>query len=127
MQCAGVSPPAFPKMRLIDPVRDLSSILQSVEKPARYVGGEYGSLLKDNAALSVAISYPDLYEIGMSNNAVRILYNILNALPDVQCERVFAPAPDFEARSSRGGHSALFPGVREGAARLRPDRVFLRI
>ena len=90
-------------MRLIDPVRDLSSILQSVEKPARYVGGEYGSLLKDNAALSVAISYPDLYEIGMSNNAVRILYNILNALPDVQCERVFAPAPDFEARLRAAG------------------------
>ena len=90
-------------MRLIDPVRDLSSILQSVEKPARYVGGEYGSFLKENAALSVAVSYPDLYEIGMSNNAVRILYNILNALPDVRCERVFAPAPDFETRLRAAG------------------------
>ena len=90
-------------MRLIDPARDLAGILQSVEKPARYVGGEYGCLVKEGAALSVAISYPDLYEIGMSNNAVRILYNMLNRLPDVQCERVFAPAPDFEERLRAAG------------------------
>ncbi|HTP58559.1 MAG TPA: TIGR03936 family radical SAM-associated protein [Spirochaetia bacterium] len=90
-------------MRLIDPARDLAGILQSVQKPARYVGGEYGSVVKDGAALSVAISYPDLYEIGMSNNAVRILYNLLNRLPDVQCERVFAPAPDFEERLRGAG------------------------
>ncbi len=85
-------------MRLIDPVRDLSGILRNVEKPARYVGGEYGAVVKTSAALSVAISYPDLYEIAMSNAAVRILYSTLNGLPDVLCERVFAPAPDFEAR-----------------------------
>jgi radical SAM-linked protein len=90
-------------VRLIDPVRDLSGILQGVEKPARYVGGEYGSLIKREAALAVAISYPDLYEIGMSNNAVRILYNLLNRIPDVLCERVFAPAPDFEARLRGAG------------------------
>ena len=90
-------------MRLIDPVRDLADILQSVEKPARYVGGEFGCIEKMQAALAVAISYPDLYEIGMSNNAVRILYNILNGLPDVLCERVFAPAPDFEARIRAAG------------------------
>jgi radical SAM-linked protein len=90
-------------MRLIDPARDLAGILQSVEKPARYVGGEYGSIRKQGAALSVAVSYPDLYEIGMSNSAVRILYNILNRLPDVLCERVFAPAPDFEASIRAAG------------------------
>ncbi len=90
-------------VRLIDPARDLSGILQSVEKPARYVGGEYGSIAKEGAALTVAISYPDLYEIGMSNNAVRILYNLLNRIPDVLCERVFAPAPDFEARLRGAG------------------------
>lgn len=90
-------------MRLIDPARDLHDILQSVEKPGRYVGGEYGSSLKEHAALSVAISYPDLYEIGMSNSAVRILYGILNRSPDVLCERVFAPAPDFEARLRSAG------------------------
>jgi radical SAM-linked protein len=67
-----------------------------VEKPGRYVGGEYGALEKAGAALSVAVSYPDLYEIGMSNSAIKILYAILNGVPDVSCERVFAPAPDFE-------------------------------
>ncbi|HVP19499.1 MAG TPA: radical SAM protein, partial [Spirochaetia bacterium] len=90
-------------MRLIDPVRDLAGILQSVEKPGRYVGGEYGSIVKESAALRVAISYPDLYEIAMSNSAVRILYSVLNSLPDVLCERVFAPAPDFESRLRGAG------------------------
>ncbi len=90
-------------MRLIDPVRDLSRILQGVEKPGRYVGGEYGSAARTDASLTVAISYPDLYEIAMSNSAVRILYGILNGLPDVLCERVFAPAPDFEERLRSAG------------------------
>jgi radical SAM superfamily enzyme YgiQ (UPF0313 family) len=82
---------------------DLTPILRSVEKPGRYVGGEYGARVKDGAALRVAVSYPDLYEIGMSNAAVKILYTLLNALPDVSCERVFAPAPDFEAALSAAG------------------------
>ena len=67
-----------------------------VEKPGRYVGGEFGSILRDGAALRVVLSYPDLYEIGMSNAAIRILYSLLNSIPDVSCERVFAPARDFE-------------------------------
>jgi radical SAM-linked protein len=75
---------------------DLTPILRSVEKPGRYVGGEFGAAVKPGAALRVAVSYPDLYEIGMSNAAVKILSSLLNALPDVSCERVFAPAPDFE-------------------------------
>ncbi|MDR0377803.1 MAG: TIGR03936 family radical SAM-associated protein [Spirochaetaceae bacterium] len=72
-----------------------------VEKPARYAGGEYGRLAsKDgirNAALKMAVAFPDLYEIGMSNHALRILYNRLNRIPGLVCDRVFAPAPDFEA------------------------------
>ena len=71
-------------------------LLRRVEKPGRYVGGEFGADVKSGAALKTVISYPDLYEIGMSNSAIRILYSLLNALPDVSCERVFAPAPDFE-------------------------------
>lgn len=85
-------------MSRIEVARDLAPILRAVEKPGRYVGGEYGAAQKSGAALRVLISYPDLYEIGMSNAAVRILYAALNAIPDVSCERVFAPAPDFEAR-----------------------------
>jgi radical SAM-linked protein len=82
----------------VDPLADLGSLLLSVEKPARYLGGEVGSLGREGEAdLLVALSFPDLYEIGMSNNAIRILYNELNRREGVRCERVFAPAPDFEA------------------------------
>jgi radical SAM superfamily enzyme YgiQ (UPF0313 family) len=83
--------------------RDFSRLLRKVEKPGRYVGGEFGAAIKTGAVLSVALSYPDLYEIGMSNSAIRILYNLLNALPGVSCERVFAPAPDFEAALRAAG------------------------
>ena len=83
--------------------RDLAQLLRKVEKPGRYVGGEFGTVLKTDAVLKVALSYPDLYEIGMSNSAIRILYNLLNGIPDVACERVFAPAPDFEAALKAAG------------------------
>ncbi len=86
---------------LISP--DLRALLRKVEKPARYVGGEFGAVAKQGAALRVAISYPDLYEIGMSNAAVRILYALLNGIEDVACERVFAPAPDFESALRAAG------------------------
>ncbi|MDP2816628.1 MAG: TIGR03960 family B12-binding radical SAM protein, partial [Rectinemataceae bacterium] len=76
----------------------------AVEKPARYLGGEYGSVRKDKEGLfTVALCFPDLYEIGMSNNAIRILYEGLNALPEVRCERVFAPAADFSALLAKKG------------------------
>ena len=76
--------------------RDLTALLRKVEKPGRYVGGEFGAVVKPDPVFTVALSYPDLYEIGMSNAAIRILYSLLNTIPDVSCERVFAPAPDFE-------------------------------
>ncbi len=85
------------------PLADLRPILERVEKPGRYAGGEFGAVAKECAALRVAVSYPDLYEIGMSNAAVRILYNRLNALDGVACERVFAPAPDLEAALRAAG------------------------
>jgi radical SAM-linked protein len=82
----------------IIPHRDLRAVLPRVEKPGRYVGGEFGSLVRDeDGYLRVAISYPDLYEIGMSNTSVRLIYRLLNDLEGVACERVFAPAMDFEA------------------------------
>ena len=88
--------------RYIDPLTDLGALLLHVEKPARYTGGEYGRLLSSNdharkdVILKTLIAFPDLYEIGMSNQAVRILYNSLNRLEGVFCDRSFAPAPDFE-------------------------------
>ncbi|GHU39040.1 B12-binding protein [Spirochaetia bacterium] len=77
-------------------LKDFDSSLLTVEKPSRYVGGEYGRLAKPQALLQTVISFPDLYEIGMSNQALHILYNRINKLPDISCDRVFAPAPDFE-------------------------------
>jgi radical SAM superfamily enzyme YgiQ (UPF0313 family) len=81
----------------IDPSKDLLPGLLGVQKPARYTGGEFGVVRKEDAAFRVGLGFPDLYEIGMSNLAVKILYRRLNALEGVACERFFAPAPDFEA------------------------------
>jgi len=87
-----------PPLLRVSPLRDLGGRLLEVEKPARYLGGEVGSIRKGGEGfLDIGICFPDLYEIGMSNNAVRILYSGLNAVPGVRAERVFAPAPDFEA------------------------------
>jgi radical SAM superfamily enzyme YgiQ (UPF0313 family) len=67
-----------------------------VDKPGRYCGGEHGRLAAKDAPLQTLIAFPDLYEIGMSNQALRIIYNGLNRIPGVSCDRAFAPAPDFE-------------------------------
>ncbi len=77
----------------------LQRILPNVQKPARYVGGEYGQIVKnkDEVRLRVAFCFPDTYEIGMSNIGMRILYGIMNNLDGVWCERVFAPWGDMEA------------------------------
>ena len=76
-----------------------NDILYQVTKPARYTGGEWNSRVKDwdKTPIRIALSYPDLYEIGMSNIALPILYELLNSQPDVLAERVFAPWPDMEA------------------------------
>lgn len=82
-------------------------LLRSVSKPARYVGGEWNSIQKSvpdtteqvgRPFVRFAFCFPDLYEIGMSNLAVRILYNRLNKLEDTWCERVFYPATDMTDR-----------------------------
>ncbi|MDR1626112.1 MAG: TIGR03936 family radical SAM-associated protein [Spirochaetia bacterium] len=80
----------------------LSALLRRAENPARYAGGEFGMRVKD-AALRCAVSFPDLYEIGMSNQAVAILYGMLNSLENVSCERVFCPAQDFEELLKNAG------------------------
>ncbi|MDR0890028.1 MAG: TIGR03960 family B12-binding radical SAM protein, partial [Oscillospiraceae bacterium] len=77
----------------------LKRILPTVQKPARYVGGEYKQIRKDKAQvdLRVAFCFPDTYEIGMSNVGMRILYSIMNRMQGVWCERVFTPWGDMEA------------------------------
>ena len=76
----------------------LHRILPQVQKPARYVGGEYNQIVKDkkNVDVRVAFCFPDTYEIGMSNIGMRILYGLMNEMPGVWCERVFAPWGDME-------------------------------
>ncbi|MBI4286668.1 MAG: TIGR03960 family B12-binding radical SAM protein [Chloroflexi bacterium] len=77
----------------------LNKVLYRVTKPARYTGGEWNSIVKDwdRTALKIALAYPDLYEIGMSNMALPILYDLFNRQPDVLAERVFAPWGDMAA------------------------------
>ena len=75
------------------------NILYQVTRPARYTGGEWNSIVKDwkSTYIKIALSYPDLYEIGMSNMALPILYELFNSQPDVLAERVYAPWIDMEA------------------------------
>ena len=74
----------------------IENMLHHVQKPARYTGGELNSVVKQNPRMRVAICYPDLYEIGMSNSGMRILYDRANGIDGVSCERVFAVAEDYE-------------------------------
>ena len=76
----------------------MERILPLVQKPARYVGGEYHQIVKnlDEMDVRVAFCFPDTYEIGMSNLGMRILYGVMNQMPGVWCERVFAPWGDME-------------------------------
>ena len=75
------------------------SILHKVTRPARYTGGEWNSIVKDwqSAEVRLVFAYPDIYEIGMSNMALPIFYDLLNRQPGVLAERVFAPWVDMVA------------------------------
>ena len=77
--------------------KNLSSVLKSVQKPGRYIGGEYNRVMKDKEKVKCrfAFCFPDTYEIGMSNLGVRILYDALNKDEDIWCERVYAPWTDM--------------------------------
>ena len=82
-----------------------NEILHQVNRPARYTGGEWNSIVKDWAKtpVRIALAYPDTYEIGMSNMAVPILYDILNRQPDTLAERVYTPWVDMEALMRQRG------------------------
>ena len=83
--------------------KKLERILPRVQKPARYVGGEYNAVIKDKAQVDtrIAFCFPDTYEIGMSNLGMRILYGVMNQMEGVWCERVFAPWGDMEEEMRR--------------------------
>src|SRR5277367_5409372 len=77
----------------------LESLLTQVQKPIQYVGGELNSTIKDwdEATVRWCLMYPDAYEVGLPNQGVMILYEVLNELPDVLAERTYAVWPDLEA------------------------------
>ena len=82
-----------------------AAFLAQVQKPSRYVGGEYNQVRKDPATVRArfCLAFPDAYEIGMSHLGSKILYSLLNQTPGIACERVFAPWLDMEAElRSRG-------------------------
>lgn len=78
--------------------KEVEKILQYVQKPARYTGGELNSVVKnpDEVDIRYAFCFPDTYEIGMSHLGMKILYGLVNAREDSWCERVFAPDNDME-------------------------------
>ena len=85
--------------------RQLNRLLPTVEKPGRYTGGELNSVVKDWAqvATRVCLAFPDLYDLGMSNLGLAVLYDLLNQRPDVLCERAYCPWLDMEAALRRAG------------------------
>jgi radical SAM family uncharacterized protein len=85
--------------------RALERSLLEVQKPGRYVGGEYNSICKDwgEIGFRVALGFPDIYDIGMSNMGLALLYDIVNRQPDMLAERVYLPWIDMEAVMQREG------------------------
>ncbi|MDP2927526.1 MAG: TIGR03960 family B12-binding radical SAM protein [Candidatus Omnitrophota bacterium] len=77
----------------------IEDLLINVHRPAQYLGNEWNACKGDfsSCALSFALGFPDLYEVGMSNLGLRIIYGVLNNIPGVVCERFFAPEADMEA------------------------------
>jgi radical SAM family uncharacterized protein len=82
-------------------------LLAHIERPARYIDSEFGARRKPDAAYRAALLYPDTYELGMANQAIAILYDLLNSMEDVAAERVFVPARDMGA-AMRGAGVPLF-------------------
>ena len=84
-------------------------ILMTIEKPARYIGGEVNAVMKDKEKVDIrfAMCFPDVYEIGMSHLGIQILYDMFNQWEDTYCERVYSPWPDLD-KIMREKHIPLF-------------------
>jgi len=75
----------------------IESLLEQVEKPARYIGGEVGAVHKTAYSSRVVLSYPDVYEIGTANQAMQLLYSLINGSTEAWAERAYCPWPDLSA------------------------------
>ena len=80
-------------------------ILLSIEKPARYIGNEVNSIMKNKNEVDIrfAMCFPDVYEIGMSHLGIQILYDMFNRRDDVWCERVYSPWTDLDTIMRKEG------------------------
>jgi len=74
-----------------------ADFVDRVAKPMRYLGGEFGSVVKEGDLARVCLAFPDVYDIGMSHLGTKIIYSLLNKDPEIACERAFAPWTDMEA------------------------------
>src|ERR1700755_373330 len=86
-------------------VHPYAAFLNLVDKPTRYIGGEYQEVRKDPGSMRarVCLAFPDTYEIGMSHLGTKILYSVLNKTPGIACERAFAPWLDMESELRQRG------------------------
>ena len=105
-------------------------ILLKIEKPARYIGNEVNSVMKDPAKVSIrfAMCFPDVYEIGMSHLGIQILYDMFNRREDVYCERVYSPWPDLhqimkEQLPKAGIHCIIVPRKQAGGKAISASTV----
>ena len=102
----------------------LEQLLPLVSKPIQYVGGELGAVVKawDAAAVRWALMYPDAYEVGLPNQGVQILYEVLNEQPDVLAERTYAVWPDLETLMREHGVPQFTVDAHRPVRRVRPVR-----
>ncbi len=86
-------------------IEKFNKVLKRVEKPARYIGLEKNSIKKnlEDVKVKFAFAFPDIYEVGMSHLGLHILYNLINEVEYMACERVFAPWIDMEEEMIQEG------------------------
>ena len=106
----------------------LEPLLAQIQKPIQYVGGELNSQVKpwDAAAVHWALMYPDAYEVGLPNQGLMILYEVLNERPDALAERTYAVWPDLAGLMRENGVPQFTVDGHRAVARLRPARRQLR-
>lgn len=106
-------------------MKTIQDILPLVERPSRYLGSEINSVKKDDlkVKLSVALAFPDLYEIGTSHLGLQILYSILNNHPEIAAERVFSPGMDMQGYLKKNDLPIFSLGATQTACKIRYHRV----